>query len=95
MATRRYVSEWNRAVGDNIRVTADRLRARGLRVGVLPHKTTLLIERPNAMNWPTFKAAVRAELQLGRGSVVIFSESTGKTFICQNRGNQPGHFQRV
>ncbi len=91
----RYFAEFNRVIGDNIRVAAKRLRQLGLGVQVLRHKTSLVIERPKAMPWLAFKNAVRAVLQPRRGSVLISSESTGNTFICQNIGNHPGQFQRL
>ncbi len=92
---RRYISEWNRTIGDNIRVAARRLRGWGLNVSVLSHKTSLVIERPHGMAWSDFKTAIRSALQPRYGSVLIFSESTGKSFVCSNRGNRPGRFQRV
>jgi hypothetical protein len=33
-------------------------------------------------------------LQPRRGSVMISSEATGRTYVCSNRGNQPGNFLR-
>lgn len=91
---RRYFAEFNRVVGDNIRGAARSLRRIGLNITVLPHRTALMIERPSSMSWPAFKAAIRAVLQPRRGSVIISSEATGKTFICQNSGNRPGLFIR-
>lgn len=92
---RRYIAEWNRVLGDNIRRAATRLQKKGVLVSVLPHKTALLIERPDEMGWIEFKNLVRNELNRRHGSVLLFSESTGNTFICQYRGNRPGRFQRV
>jgi hypothetical protein len=92
---RRYFAEFNRVRGDNIRMAARSLRRRGLRVRVLQHRTALEISRPKAMPWPIFTRAIRAELQPRRGSVIISSESTGRTFTCHNGGNQPGRFQRL
>jgi hypothetical protein len=92
---KRYFAEFNRVVGDNIRITARSLRRLGIGAQVLPHKTSLVIERPKSMAWGTFKNAIRAALQPRRGSVLISSESTGNTFICQNRGNRAGRFQRL
>ncbi len=92
---RRYVGEFNRAWGDNIRVAARRLMRRGLDVEVLPHKTSLVIDRPSEMNWEEFKDALRAALDPDKGSLLLFSKTTGYIFICSNRGNQRGTFQRV
>lgn len=92
---RRYFAEFNRVVGDNIRVAARSLRRKGLETDVLPHKTSLMIERPDSMSWTDFKNAIRAILQPRRGSVLISSEATGNTFICQNHGNSAGRFQRL
>lgn len=91
----RYVTEWNRVDGDNIRGAARRLRSKGLGVSVLAHPTSLLLERPKTMRWIDFKDAIRSELSRRSGSVLISSEKTGNSFICQNRGNRPGRFQRV
>jgi hypothetical protein len=92
---RRYFGEFNRVVGDNIRNAMRLLRRHGLNAQLLDHKTSLVIERPQSMAWAQFTAAVRATLQPRRGSVMISSEFTGRTFICQNRGNRPGRFQRM
>jgi len=91
---RTYFGEFNRVVGDNIRRAMSVLRSWGLDVQLLPHKTALRIERPDDMTWTDFKRAVRAALQPRRGSAMISSESTGRTYVCSNRGNQPGTFQR-
>ena len=91
---RRYFAEFNRVVGDNIRGAARSLRRLGLNVMILPRKTSLMIERPRSMSWDEFKAAIRAVLHPRRGSVMISSEFTGRTFICQNSGNRPGLFKR-
>jgi uncharacterized protein YqgV (UPF0045/DUF77 family) len=91
---RTYFGEFNRAVGDNIRRAMSVLRSWGLDVQLMPHKTALRIERPEDMSWADFKRAIRAVLQPRRGSVMISSESTGRTYVCSNRGNQPGSFQR-
>ena len=95
MPKRKYVAEFNRPRNDSIRVCAARLTRHGLSVMRLPHLTTILIERPESMAWSDFKAAIRSVLQPRRGSVVIASRTTGRVFICNNRGNQPGLFQRV
>lgn len=92
---RRYFAEFNRVRGDNIRLTARALRRGGLRVHVVAHRTALEIQRPDYMSWPAFTSAIRGELQPRRGSVMISSEATGRTFLCSNAGNQPGRFQRL
>lgn len=91
---RTYFGEFNRVVGDSIRNAKKILRSWGLDVESIPHRTALRIERPEGMSWTDFKRAIRAVLQPRRGSVMISSESTGRTYVCSNRGNQPGTFQR-
>ena len=91
---RRYFGEFNRVVGDNIRLAARALRRRGLDADVISHKTALVIQRPEEMSWADFTRAIRAVLQPRRGSVMLSSESTGRTFICHNGGNRPGRFER-
>jgi hypothetical protein len=91
-----YVAEFNRTYADSISKCARRLeRWWGLNVDVLPHRTTLRIERPPDMSWETFEKALRSVINPRAGSVLLFSTSTGKVFICSNRGNQPGIFQQV
>ena len=94
-ALKTYVAEFNRAKGDNIRLIESHLQRRGIDATRLPHPTTILIERPSTMPWRDFKDAIRSVLQPRRGSVMIASQTTGKVFICSNRGNRPGLFQRV
>ena len=95
MQDKEYVAEFNRPRNDNIRLCAAELQRWGLVVTRLPHLTTLLIKRPAYMSWRDFKAAIRSVLQPRLGSVVIASRRTGRIFICSNRGNQAGLFQRV
>lgn len=90
----RYFAEFNRVIRDNIRVAARMLRRLGVHAQVLPHRTSLVIERPKGMSWSDFTSAVGAVLQPRRGSVMLSSESTGSTFICNNRSNRPGRFIR-
>lgn len=92
---KRYVAEFNRPRGDSIAACAGNLTQRGLIVSRLPHLTTLLIEQPRDLPWRAFKAAVQFSLQPTRGSVVVTSCSTGRVFVCSNRGNHPGKFQLV
>jgi hypothetical protein len=92
---RYYIVEFNRAYGDNIRIAARRLERAGLDVEILPHKTTLQVIRPAWMSWDDFKDALRSALDRNRGSLVLFSQTTGYAFICSNLGNQRGLFQRV
>ena len=70
---RRYFAEFNRVVGDNIRVAARSLNRMGLQASLLPHKTSLVIERPKSMSWAQFRAAILAVLQPHRGSVMLSS----------------------
>ena len=92
---RRYFAEFNRVIGDNIKIPARSLSRLGLNVSILPHKTSLIIERPRSMSWLQFTAAILAVLQPRRGSVIMSSEHSGKAWICQNRGNRPEKFQRL
>lgn len=92
---KKYVAEFNRPRGDSIAACAGNLTQRGPSVTRLPHLTTILIERPSDLAWSDFKAAVRSSLQPRRGSVVVASCSTGRVFVCSNRGNRPGRFQLV
>lgn len=89
-----YFGEFNRVIGDSIRNAARLLRSWGLDVDTIPHKTALRIGRPAGMAWPDFKRSIHAVLQPQRGSVMISSMSTGRTYICNNRGNRAGRFQR-
>ncbi len=91
----RYIAEFNRAIYDNIRLAANILRKLGLSVQLVPHKTTLIIERPETITWAAFRRAIVAALQPRRGSVVIFSQYTGRSYLCSNQGNQPGQFQLI
>ncbi|WP_314963950.1 hypothetical protein [Bradyrhizobium cosmicum] len=91
---RTYFGEFNRVIDDNIRRAMRVLQSWGLNVQLLPHKTALRIERPEDMSWADFKRAIRGVLQPRRGSVMISSETSGRTYVCSNRGNQPGAFQR-
>jgi hypothetical protein len=92
VAQREYVAEVNRSYSDSIRIAARRLRNRGLDVELLPHKTTMLIVRPSGMSWDSFTSRLLAALDPRRGSMLLFSKSTGKVFICCNTGNQPRRF---
>lgn len=92
---RRYFAEFNRVVGDNIRSAAKRLNRIGLNTSVLPHRTSLVIERPRSMPWAQFTATILAVLQPRRGSVMMSSEYSGRAWICQNGENHPGRFQRL
>jgi len=90
-----YVGEFNRPHGDNIRHCARRLERRGIPASVLPHKTSLRIERPPEMGWMDFKQAIRGQLNPRIGSVLLHSQSSGNSYLCRNRGNRPGRFERV
>jgi hypothetical protein len=92
---RQYVLEFNRAYGDSIRTAARRLARWGLDVEILSHKTSLIAVRPSSMTWSEFEDAIRAALDPIRGSALVFSQSSGKAWICSNRGNQPGVFQEI
>jgi hypothetical protein len=78
---RRYFAEFNRVIGDNIRIAARSPNRMGLNASRLPHKTSLVIERPRSMSWSQFTAAILAVLQPRRGSVMMSSEHSGKAFL--------------
>ena len=92
---RRYIAETNRVVGDNISAAARRLTRAGLPAFTIAHKTTIVIERPKHVSWAKFKKLIRSILQPRRGSIILFSQTSGRTFLCSNAGNQPGLFQEV
>jgi hypothetical protein len=75
-----YVGEFNRCRGDNIRHCARRLGRRGIPAFVLPHKTSLRIERSADMGWVDFKQAIRAQLNPRIGSVLLHSQSSGNSY---------------
>jgi hypothetical protein len=89
---RRDVIETNRIIFDSVRKGAKFLRRHGLDVEVAPHKTTLIVERPEGVTWRQFRKLVAAVLQPRIGSAVIFSEWSGRSYVCSNRGNRPGEF---
>jgi hypothetical protein len=90
-----YYAEFNRAYGD-IRRVARRLESWwGLNVEIVPHKTTVRIERPPDMGWKRFSDALRSVLDERLGAVILFSASTGNVFLCSNRGNMPGIIQKI
>jgi hypothetical protein len=89
---KRYFAELNRAIGDSIQVAKRKLERQGVNCETLSHKTALVIERPANMPWPEFTKKIRSVIHPRRGSVMMSSEATGRTFICQNRGNRPGKF---
>ncbi|MER9458158.1 hypothetical protein [Mesorhizobium sp. M0478] len=90
-----YIVELNRCRGDNVRLAALRFTRRGIKASVIPHKTTLRLERPDGMTWQAFKAEVRRELQPRRGSALVHSHKTAKSYVCSNSGNRIGRFERV
>lgn len=95
MKQRIYVAEFNRCRGDNIRHCARRLDRLGIPTSVISHKTSLRMERPAGMDWPDFARAVRRQINPSIGSVLLHSQRTGNTFLCRNRGNRRGRFERI
>jgi hypothetical protein len=91
----RYFAELNRPIGDSIQTALRTLRRRGLRTHTLPHKTSLLVERPPGMRWKAFTRRLKAVLQPKRGSAIVFSEATGNAFVCRSNGRRPGPFRRL
>ena len=93
---RRYIIEFNRIIYDDIRRGARILQRRfGLNVQLVPHKTTMIVRPPSTMSWASFRRAIAAMLQPRRGSAVIFSEWSGRSYLCSNVGNRPGRFQTL
>jgi hypothetical protein len=88
----RYFAEFNRTFRDNVKIAARRLERGGLNVDLLPHKTSVVIDRPAWMDWDTFTSLLRSVLNPSLGSLLLFSESSGRAWICSNRGNRPGDF---
>jgi len=95
MKKRIYVGEFNRCRGDNIHRCARRMDRLGIPTTVIPHKTSLRIERPADMDWPDFARAVRRQLNPSIGSVLLHSQWTGNTLLCRNHGNRRSRFERV
>ena len=91
----RYIVEFNRIIRDNIRVGARLLERKGIDVEIAPHKTTLILKRPRSMSWLEFKSAIRSTIHPRIGEAVIFSETTGNSYTCSNRGNHSGRFVRL
>lgn len=89
---RRYISEFSRPRGDNVRACARRLECLGLDVEILPHKASFAIRRPMSMSWAAFLAALRSVMDPVRGAVLLFSQATGNAFRCDNRGNRNSRF---
>lgn len=95
MARKQYILEFNRARGDSIRTAARRLGRWGFDVNIIAHKTSLTVLRPAGMSWAEFENAVRDALDPIRGSALVFSQSSGRAWICSMIGNQPGVFQEI
>lgn len=91
----RYFAELNRPIGDSIQIAVTALRRLGLTTRALPHKTSLLVERPAGMRWKVFTRRLKAVLQPRRGSAIVFSEATGNAFVCRSNGRRPGPFRRI
>jgi hypothetical protein len=90
-----YTAETNRAMRDSIRWVVRFLERHGIKVTRIAHLTSVLLERPPQMSWAQFTAILRAVPQPRIGSVLVTSCTTGRVFLCSNRGNQPGVFQRL
>jgi hypothetical protein len=92
---RLYSAETNRAMRDSIRWVVSFLERHGIKVTRIAHLTSVLLERPPEMTWAEFKDIIRSVPQPRIGSVLLTSCTTGRIFLCSNRGNQPGVFQRL
>jgi hypothetical protein len=89
-----YMAEFNRCVGDNINNVVRRLRRRGYEVALLRHKTTVLIRRPAGSTFREFRNDLAEMVQPVRGSMIL-SSTSGKFWLLDNKGNQPGKLRRV
>jgi hypothetical protein len=89
-----YLAEFNRCMGDNIENVIRRLRRRGYEVARIRHKTTILIRRPAGSTFKQFRRDLADLVQPQRGSMVL-SSTSGKFWLLDNKGNQPGVLQRV
>lgn len=91
---KQYITELNRCIGDQTSRVIGRLERLGYQVDRLPHLTTLRIRRPLGKTFLEFKSDLRRCVQSRRGSILLAS-STGRSWICNMRGNRPGTFVRV
>ncbi len=89
-----YLAEFNRATGDNIKNVVRRLRDKGYEASTIRHKTTVLIRRPTDCEFKTFKSDLASLVQPRIGSMVLCS-TTGNFWLLDNKGNQPGVFQKI
>src|SRR5688572_7552346 len=89
-----YLAEFNRCVGDNIENVVRRLRRRGYEVARIRHKTTVLIRRPDGSKLRQLKTDLASLAQPSRGSIIL-SSTSGRFWLLDNKGNQPGAFQSI
>lgn len=89
-----YRAELNRPVGDSTRKVVRFFERRGYEVERIPHLTSLTIRLPDDGDFATFQSDVAKVLQPRRGSALIHSTS-GRSWVCSNRGNRPGRFVRL
>jgi hypothetical protein len=89
-----YLAEFNRAKGDSIKKVIRTLRAKGYDVSPIRHKTTILIRRPKAAGFGQFKEDL-AELVQGRIGSMILCSTSGRFWLLDNKGNQPGKLQLI
>lgn len=91
-----YVLEYNRPRGDDYRAVVRRLERAGLVVDRLPHKTCLRIRRvPSRTTFTEFRSLLVSLMDRRRGSLLLSSLVTNRTWLMSNRGNRPGEFVRV
>jgi hypothetical protein len=89
-----YVAEFNRCVGDSIKNVVRRLRAKGYEVSVIRHRTTVILRRPSGQSFKKFKKHIAELVQDNIGSVLM-SSTSGKIWLLDNKGNQPGVLQLI
>jgi hypothetical protein len=89
-----YLAEFNRCKGDSIKNVVRRLRNRGYEVAVIRHKTTVIIRRPSGSTFKQFRSDLAELVQPWIGSMVL-SSTSGKFWLLDNKGNQPGVLQRI
>lgn len=89
-----YRAELNRPVGDSTNKVVRWFERRGYEVERIPHLTSLTIRLPDNGDFESFKSHIAEVLQPRRGSALVHSTS-GRSWICSNRGNRPGRFVRL
>lgn len=85
--------ETNRARASAQRVVAF-LKSKGIDATRLLHKTTFKVTKPKNMTIGEFKDCLLKIIDPRLGSMIIFIEPRGETYLVDNRGNRRGRFIR-